>query len=152
MLLRAAVVDEANLPYKLVKINLDKKENFLRFDFAKLPTATKSFLASGTACPTQKLKFKQPCSTMFKKIVLKRQEIPPLKYILVRSPSSLNPKNMVSNKAGSIKIFTRVIDKLYKKKHLSSIESDNTKLQYKEFIDDVVVGKISLILTWPTIA
>ena len=45
---------------------------------------------------------------------------------------------MINNKADSIKRFTRVIDKLYDNKHLSSKESDNAKLQYEEFINDVV--------------
>ena len=56
---------------------------------------------------------------------------------------------MVNNKADSIKMFTRVIYKLYDNK-----ESDNAKLQYEEFINDVVnrYQEDSLILTWPTIA
>ena len=75
---------------------------------------------------------------MLKNVVLKMQEKSPLKYILVCSLSSVNPKNMVNNKADSIKMFTRAIDKLYDNKHLSSKESDNAKLQYEEFISDVV--------------
>ena len=42
MFLRAAVLDEASSPYKLIKIDLEKKENYLPFDSVKLPTATKS--------------------------------------------------------------------------------------------------------------
>ena len=76
MFLRAAVVDEATSPYKLIKIDLENKENFLPFDSVKLPTATKSLLASS---------------------------------------------------------------KLYDNKHLSSKKSDNAKLQYEEFINDVVI-------------
>ena len=110
----------------------------MAFDSVKLPTANKSLLASSKASLTQKLKFKESCSTMLKNIVLKMLERSPLKYILVRSLSSLNPKNMVNYKADSIKMFTRVIDKLYDNKHLSSKESDNAKLQYEEFINDVV--------------
>ena len=59
---------------------------------------------------------------MLKNIVLKMQEKSPLKYILVCSLGSLNPKNMIKNKTDSIKMFTRVINKLYVKKHLSSKE------------------------------
>ena len=43
---------------------------------------------------------------------------------------------MVNNKTDSVKILTKVINKLYDK-HLSSKESDNGKLQYEEFINDV---------------
>ena len=135
MLLRAAV---ATSPYKLIQIDLEKKEIFLPFDSVKLPTANKSLLASSKASSTQKLKFKESCSTMLKNIMLEMLERSPLKYILVRSLSSLNPKNMVNYKADSTKMFTRVMDKLYDNKHLSSKESDNAKLQYEEFISDVV--------------
>ena len=53
MFLRAAVVDEATSPYKLIKINLEKKEDFFPFE---LPTA---ILTLSKASPTQKLKFKE---------------------------------------------------------------------------------------------
>ena len=43
---------------------------------------------------------------------------------------------MVNNKTDSVKILTKVFNKLYDK-HLSSKESDNAKLQYEEFINDV---------------
>ena len=110
--------------------SFEKKENFLPFDSAKLPTGTKSLLASLKASPTQKLKFKELCSTMLKNIVLKMQGRSPQKYILICSLSSLNPKNIINNIADSIKIFTRVINKLDDNKHLSLKESDNSKLQY----------------------
>ena len=47
------------------------------------------------------------------------QERSPLKHVLVYSLSSLNQKNMISNKDGPIKMFTRVINKFYDNKHLS---------------------------------
>ena len=71
---------------------------------------------------------------MLKKAVLKLQERSPLKYVFV----FLIPRNMVNNKADAIIMFTKVIDKLYENKHLASKESDNAKLQYEEFINDMV--------------
>ena len=44
---------------------------------------------------------------------------------------------MVINKADAISKFTKVVDKLYENKHLTSKESDNAKLQYAEFVSDV---------------
>ena len=35
-------------------------------------------------------------------------------------------------------MFIKVIDKLYENKHSASKESDNARLQYEEFINDVV--------------
>ena len=66
MFLRGAVVDDATSLYKLIKIDLEKKEHFLAFDSVKLPTAAKLFLASSKASPTKKLEFKELCSTMLK--------------------------------------------------------------------------------------
>ena len=153
MFLRAAVVDEATLPYKLIKIDLEKKENFLSFNSVKLPTVTKSLLASSKASPTQKLRFKESLSTMLKNVVLKMQERSPLKYILIRSFSSLNPKNMVNNKADSIKMFTTVIDKLYDKKHHQRNQiMPSCSMKNLSTTLSVDIRKISLILTWPTIA
>ena len=69
-----------------------------------------------------------------KNTVLKLQERSPLKYVFV----FLIPRNIVNNQANAISMFRKVIDKLYENKHLAPKESDNTKLQYEEFINDVV--------------
>ena len=44
---------------------------------------------------------------------------------------------MVNNTVDVIKMFTSIINKLYDNKHSLSKESDNAKLQYNEFINDV---------------
>lgn len=75
---------------------------------------------------------------MLKNLVQKLQERCPLKYIFVRSLSSLVPKNMVNNKDKVVVMFAKVIDKLYENKHLSANESDKAKLQYEEFLKDIV--------------
>ena len=69
-----------------------------------------------------------------KNTVLKLQERSPLKYVFV----FLIPRNIVNNQADAISMFRKIIDKLHENKHLAPKESDNTKLQYKEFINDVV--------------
>ena len=44
---------------------------------------------------------------------------------------------MVNNNVDVIKMFTSIINKLYDNKHSLSKESDNAKLQYNGFINDV---------------
>ena len=78
MFFHAAIVDEGTTSYKLIKLDLHKKDNFLLYDSVKLPTATEILLASSKASPTQKLKFKEFCSVILKNSVLKLQERSPL--------------------------------------------------------------------------
>ena len=44
---------------------------------------------------------------------------------------------MVNKNVDVIKMFTRIINKLYDNKHSLSKQSDNVKLQYNQFINDV---------------
>ena len=56
MFLHKTVVDEATTPYKLMKSDLEKKENFLLSHSVKLPTATNALLSSSKSSQTQKRK------------------------------------------------------------------------------------------------
>lgn len=85
MFLHAAVVDEATTPYKLIKLDLQKKDSFLLYDSVKLPMATEILLASSKTTATQKLKFKEFCSVILKSTVLKLQERSPLTSIFLFS-------------------------------------------------------------------
>ena len=66
MFLRSAVADEAATTYKLIKLDLQKKHNFLQYDSVKLPKASEILLASSKTNPMQKLEFKEFCSIMLK--------------------------------------------------------------------------------------
>ena len=97
--------------------------------------ATEILLASSKTTATQKLKFKEFCSVILKSTVLKLQERSPLTSIFL---FSWFQGIWWCNKADAISMFIKVIDKLYENKHLASKESNNAKLQYEEFINDVV--------------
>ena len=131
--IRKVVIDEVDSAYSLIKIDLQKPENHLRPESIKLPTATKTLLSSLQASLTKKLKFKEECVAFVKGIVEKLQERSPLKFVFVRSLSSLVPKNMIESKNCSSK-FEKVVDKLYMANHINSKEADGAKLQLEEFI------------------
>ena len=131
--IRKAVIDEADSAYSLIKIDLKKRENHLPPESIKLPTATKAFLSTLQASLTKKLKFKGECAALVKEIVEKLQEKSPLKYLFVRSLSSIVPKNMIENNNCSSN-FEKVVDRLYTANHINSKEADNAKLQLEEFI------------------
>ena len=113
MFFRAAIVDEGTTSYKLIKLDLHKKDNFLLYDSVELPTTTEILLESSKTSPTQKLKFKKFCSVMLKNTVLKLQERSPLRFVFV----FLGSRNTGNNKADAMSMFTKVIDKLYENKH-----------------------------------
>ena len=81
--IRKTVIDEADTAYSLIKIDLQKRENYLPHELVKLPTASKSSLSSLQASNTKKLKFKGECAALVKGIVEKLQEKSPLKYLFV---------------------------------------------------------------------
>ena len=58
MILRSAIVAEANSAYELVRIDFNDKENQPPRELIKLPTATKSLLSSTVTSDTSKLRFK----------------------------------------------------------------------------------------------
>ena len=72
------VVDKADSPYKLVKLNSEDKDKCKRLSQVKLPTSAHTLLTSGyyTSQQIDNIKGMQ-------KIVLKFQERYPLKYLLV---------------------------------------------------------------------
>lgn len=75
MFLHAAVVDEVTTPYKLIKLNLQKKDSFFLYDTVKLPMQRKYFKHH---LKQLQHKFKEFCSVILKNTVLRLQERSPL--------------------------------------------------------------------------
>ena len=123
--------------YKLIQLDVGKKENYLPYDSVKLPTATKELLSSSKASETNKLKFKELFSVVLKNTVIKLQERSTLKCGFVYSLPSLVPKYMAGSKVVAISKFTKVVKKFYENKYLTFKESDNTKLQYEKFMNHI---------------
>ena len=48
------------------------------------------------------------------------------------------PTNLINEKDECILKFSKIVEKLYQRKLLSSKEADDSKLQFEEFIDNVV--------------
>lgn len=135
IVLRKAVLLECDTVQALMRIDLDKKENYLPAEYVKLPTATKTLLSSSAASDTKKLQFRKDCIALIKGILMKLQERSPLKYMFVRSLSCLIPKNILEK--GGTEKFERIADKLYALKQIDSKEADHAKLQMEDFIANV---------------
>lgn len=128
------ILEEENTPYKLVKLDLSKKDVCLPAQLVDVGTATKTKLKSLKLSSEQKLKFKNTCLSMLKAIVEKLQERCPLKYSVVRCASCLDPTSMVSVPEVSKLQFNALIDKLYSSNWLPEKRAEEAKVQFDEFL------------------
>ena len=135
MFVRREVLDEAVTGYKLVKIDLTNSSNIAPSELINLPTATKNLLKSNILSEDKKRQFKKDCITILVAIVSKLQERSPLKYLVVRCASCIAPLNMVLNKDECSVKFTKLIDKPYSCKWISSSVGDEAKKEYDVFLD-----------------
>ena len=70
-------------------------------------------------------------------MISKCQERSPLKYQIVRCMPCIAPINLINKKDECNSEFSKIVEKLYQRKLLPSKEADDSKLQFKEFIDNV---------------
>ena len=147
MMLRSTSVAEANTAYELVLINLNDKENQLPHELIKLLTATKSLLLSTVASNTSKL-FKTDCGNMIKSPKLKLQERSPIKYILVWWLVSFTPDCIIKNKELAMTKFSKLTEKLYDNKQISSKESDWSRVQFEHFINEIAFKNIDKFVSY----
>ena len=71
-------------------------------------------------------------------MISKLEEKSRLKYQIVRCMPCIAPTNLINKKDECILKFFKTVEKLYQRKLSSSKEIDGSKLQFKEFIDNVV--------------
>ena len=89
------VLEEASTSYKLIiKEDLSQKDVCLPAELVDLRTAAKQRLKVVDACKDKKLQ--KACSDMLKTIVEKIKEKYPLKYLVVRNTSCLEPTSMIN--------------------------------------------------------
>ena len=119
------VLEEASTPYKLIKVDLSKKD---------LGTATKQNLKAVGASKDKKIKPQKACSSMLKAIVEKMQEKCPLKYLVVRNASCLEPTSMINQPEVNKMQFSALVANLYSCKWIVEKSTDRVKLQYDDFL------------------
>ena len=123
------VLEEAGSDYKLINIDVAKKENRKESSAIKLPTATNNLLVKSGCCKENKIKFQGECSVILMNIILKLQERSPVKSVVVRKPSCLSPVNMARQFEISVAKFESLVNKLFQGKHLTAKEADGAKSQ-----------------------
>ena len=138
MFVKREVTERAATPYKLLRIDVEDKENHLPVESVDLGTATKAVLKH--IKETQqgaKAKFKKECVVMLTLILKKLQERCPLKYPIVRNSACISPTEMLRSKDACILKFGGLVQKLFEIDRLTAKESDRAKLQYEDFLTSV---------------
>ena len=105
----------------------------------KLFTASESMLSNGDFKYEQKEHIRKSFATMLTVIMKKLQERPPLKSVVVRCSSALPPIEMVRAKDECITKFGVLVNKIFKLNYVPSKEADDSKVQYEEFLGEIVV-------------
>ena len=90
MFVKKEVLEEGSTAYRLIKLDVSKKENLSAPQWVDCGTGTKHFLKSNNLLADQKLQFKKSCVAMLVSIVQKLQEKSPLNYAIVRNSRFLS--------------------------------------------------------------
>ena len=139
LFLRRQVIQEATTPYKLLKIDLGKRESMVDLQNVDLGTAANSALNKSKVKDDSEMKFRKDCVKILVKLIEKLKERSPLSYGVVRNAVCFVPSEMVNHGATSELRAKNLIQKLYDLKLLSSQEADKAKQEYETFLTSVVV-------------
>ena len=105
------ILEEANTAYKLIKLDVSKKENLSASWLVDCGTVTKHFLKLNLPAD-QKLQFKKSCVAILVSIVQKLQEKSPLNYAINRNSRSLLPIVMSTEPKVCALQFSALVDEL----------------------------------------
>ena len=128
------VLGEASTPYKLIKIDLSKKDVCLSTELVDLGTATIQKLTAVGKSKDQKIKLQKACSSMLKAIVEKVQEKCLLKYLVERNASCLEPTSMINQPEVNKMQISALLNKLYSCKWIVETSAEGPKPQYDDFL------------------
>ena len=139
LFLRRQVIEEATSPYKLLKIDLEKRESMGDLQNVDLETAANSALNKSKVKDDLTMKFLKDCVKILVKLIEKLKERSPLSYGVVRNAVCFVPSEMVNHGATSELRAKNLIQKLYDLKLLSSQEADKAKQEYQASLTSVAV-------------
>ena len=114
------VLEEASTPYKLIKVDLSKKDVCLPTELVELETTTKQKLKAVGASKDKKIK------PLWKRCLLK--------YLLVRNTSCLEPASMINQPEVNKIQFSALVDNFYTCKWIVAKSAEGAKLQYDDFL------------------
>lgn len=131
---------EASTCTKLAQIDLSKEENLLPAKKVDVGFGAKSAISnipSTKLTELQRLKFFNESRELIKAMIGKIVERSPLKYALINSLLSLDPKYMVAHPNHSVTLFRRVLEHLAKAGWKTSQECDAILNQYRALLSEL---------------
>lgn len=135
--IRKEVLREASNARKLIKVDVEKKENRLPVDMLNHGTAVKAILRSSDITEGAKHQFRKDCIVLLTKLIQKLQERSPLNYLIVRCSSSLSPVNMVQNQEKAVNHFGVLVERLHRYEWVSATIADSAKDEFEDFVKSI---------------
>ena len=139
MIVRREAVTEADTPYLLMKVDLEKKENFVYLTYVELGSALTSVLAKLSVKDEVKMKFWKDCVAIIVKIIEKLKERCSLKSSIMQNDVCLSPIEMEYQT-----FFNSVI--VSSKEKLFSFDKDVDHLD--SFLDSYMKGDANYAKLW----
>ena len=135
MIVQRSMVEEASGPRSLLAIEMNK-DTLLPILSIKLPTWSLSTLNAAKPDGLQKKNLLKDCGSAIQSILKKLREKSPLNFNLVRNAAYLVPLNIFQKKKNmSASKFRKLVTNFYECKHVNAEEPDQSKCQFKSFID-----------------
>ena len=129
-----STVDNLGTPYSLQKFCVTNKDTHLPFKQTRLPTAVKALIKKCEWLGDQNNKLRKGCRLFLIAMIEKLQDRLPLKSAIVRYSSCLPPHNMINHKDLYILKFEKLVERLYKNSSIESVEADNSKNEFPNFL------------------
>ena len=124
---------ELKTPLALLKIDLNKMDTRLPLSQLRLPTAVKVAISTSTCPSDKKDSFKKEFISFIIGAINKLKKRLPIKSLIVRASLCLSPDHIVNRKF-SVPTFKQLVDKIFKLKYISSVETHAAKLEFPSFI------------------
>lgn len=128
IILKSDVVEEADTPAKLMKVDIEA--NLCSTKSINLGVATSAALKKSSMSDLQQLRFRQDCKVFVKGTVDKIIERSPLKYPLTRAASSLSPSVICRSKKLAEQRMGQLVQQLYDSGHIKAKSADQAKIQF----------------------
>ena len=128
------ILNKANTPIRLTKMNVSDKDNCRSPEFIVLPAAAKALLRKTSLSREVIIEFKKDHMKVLTDVFGKIQEKSSLKFIIAYCVSSISPITLVWEPDIARNLFEKLVDRLFDGKWLTVRISDNAKKQMEAFL------------------
>jgi hypothetical protein len=131
---KKSVLQAADTPQKLIKIDLKSDEVLLTYKDIDVGVAAKKEVSQCKISDREKMQFRMECRKFLSAMTAKIVERSPVQHKLARFASCLVPKTISNQAVLAEKWMSGLLDILYESKNVSSVVADKAKVQFAEFV------------------